>query len=448
MPATRDEIVQLLSAPRSLPADHHLVLVVADYLQDNFDPEMIERAEACFGAPISTLRNIASRCVVPDFSHTWRGTSAWLERYLKLTEENEAPSIYHAMAALTVASATMGRKFWIDQSFYKIFPPMATILVGPSGLRKSTAIYNALFFLSVFDDVKVVRDKVTPEALIETLRPASPQDDALGIIVASEMSITFGKQHYLHGMVPLITGMLDHDKVSLSTRGRGNITLERIGLAMLAGTTPKWIIDEMNTSVISGGFTSRLLFSFEKATSRVYFKSKQVDMKELLSLRNELLDCMKGAGEVQLTTLSQHLLEEWYRCHKARSDIDELQSGYHNRKMQHIMRISMVFAVLAGKRQIEREHLWAAAELIRHIEPGMFELFEELSKPQSAVDSDKAIALIEAAGGSMSRKDFVRTLGKLIPVKRIKETVEYLTASGVVKIVHDDATHHDIVKVL
>lgn len=434
---TRQDLLRLLAA-HSGPVNESLLFHVTQYLTENFDVELLEATETAFSKPLSELRKMVRRAMPAEFSAAWHGTCAWLRSYMDATSKNEAPSIYHAMSALTCASIAMRRDFWVDMGFFQIFPPLATILVGPSGLRKTTAINIALKLLNG-SKIRVIREKVTPEALIETIKPEDPANDAIALLAAPEMSITFGKAQYLQGFVPLITRLLDHDTIEQTTRARGTITVDHVGFGVLAGTTVPWITEEMNTSVISGGFTSRFLISYELSTPRIFYRTTNIDKQQLTLLRTQLQELVCAKGEIQISTIASHLLEEWYTVHKDRSDIGDLVSGYHQRKLTHVIRLAMVFAILHGKRQIDRQQVYEAAEVLRYLEPGMLRLYDELGRPISAVDAMAILSYLKAIGGRGSRTEMLRELSKTIPVARLKDAVDFAVDSDQIRLVRSGA---------
>lgn len=431
---TRKDLLHLLAVHQG-PVNESLLAHITAYLTEHFDVELIEATELAFGKSLSELRKIVRRGMPAEFSQVWGGKCLWLKNYMDATAKNEAPSIYHAMAALTCASIAMRRDFWVDMGFFQIFPPLATILVGPSGLRKTTAINTALKLLKD-SKLRIIREKITPEALIEAIQPEDITQDATALLAAPEMSVTFGKAQYLQGFVPLITRLLDHDSVEQTTRGRGTIVVERIGFAILAGTTVPWIVEEMNASVISGGFTSRFLISYETSTPRIFYRTTNIDKQQLTILRTELHELCNAKGEIAISTMAGHLLEEWYTVHKNREDVGDLFSGYHQRKLTHIIRLAMIFSVLHGKRQIDRQQVFEAAELLKYVEPGMLNLYTELSRPTSAVDALAIVTYLKLAG-RVPRVEMLRTLSQTIPVNRLKEALDFAIDSEQVRLIRN-----------
>ena len=95
----------------------------------------------------------------------------WIESYLKCTEGQESPTLFHLWVAITVLAAALRRNVCIRMGHFKIYPNFYTILVSPSGTcRKSTAISIGDGFLRHVDGINIFRTKLTPEALLTFLK--------------------------------------------------------------------------------------------------------------------------------------------------------------------------------------------------------------------------------------------------------------------------------------
>src|SRR4030067_2652721 len=97
-------------------------------------------------------------------------TRGWLGDYLQYTERHEAPDIFHFWVGITIMHAAIRRNIFFEHGYYRIFPNSYVILVAPPGVcKKSTATNIGVELLQELPDVTIIREKITPEALIETL---------------------------------------------------------------------------------------------------------------------------------------------------------------------------------------------------------------------------------------------------------------------------------------
>src|SRR5258707_966526 len=175
------------------------------------------------------------------------------DRYCTFTERSEAPLAYHLFCALVAIGATMGRRVWFDMGIYQLFPNLSVIVLGPSGIKKTSAANISLGILQFIDQVKVYSEKLTPEQLVESMK-----ETAQGLVYAPEMAVFLGRQRYMEGIIPLLTRLMDCPTVwSSETIGRGKSTLHDVAISSLMCSTPDWFISNMPEDIFGGGFIAR-----------------------------------------------------------------------------------------------------------------------------------------------------------------------------------------------
>jgi len=68
----------------------------------------------------------------------------WFARYLEYVADSEAPTCFHFGAALTACSAGLGRQPLLGWEARPTYPNLYTLLIGPTGARKGSALNLAL----------------------------------------------------------------------------------------------------------------------------------------------------------------------------------------------------------------------------------------------------------------------------------------------------------------
>ena len=425
------------------PQDTQLVADIAAYLQHNYDPEVYALVESSFGMSFADLQNAVLNGYGSDFITTYKGECTWLRTYLELTSHNEAPGVFHALSALSVASVVIGRRTWIPMGFYDVFPPLGVILVGPSGSRKTVAISTATKMLGMLDhDVNIIRERFTPEALIMALCPSRKREDEpsnvtisdkTAFIVSPEMAVTFGKSHYLEGLVPLFTRLMDHEGYEGRTKGGGTYVLSNIALGFLGATTQEWITSEMSESVIQGGFTSRFLIAHARNSPRVIWRYTRTSTDRLMGLAEELSSLAKQCnGPMPIEKHADSFMEQWYAAHRLQGETD-LGAGYHARKHVHILRLALIIAVLSGSRRIELNHIHEAISILDYLEPALLDLFRLLSSSQTARDASLIIDLVTRAGGKVTKAVLLHAAVQRMTLQRYNEACNYLREISVLR---------------
>src|SRR5258706_15425508 len=176
-----------------------------------------------------------------------RNLSNWLRAYMEFTRDTESPDAYHFWSAATIIGAASKRQVYLNLNYFQIYPNMYTIIVGPSGARKSAAVA----LVSKIAEKAAIRkfsDKVTAAALIKDLSEAT-EKHVIGttveltspvFIYSSELGVFMGPDAYGSGVISDLTDLYDcPGKWEKKTVARGAETIMGPFVSMLAATTPQ-----------------------------------------------------------------------------------------------------------------------------------------------------------------------------------------------------------------
>jgi hypothetical protein len=198
----------------------------------------------------------------------------WLGDYLEFTNNLEACPRFRFFSAACIMGAAINNQVWLQRGdeglLSRLMPNLWVVLLAPPyrGHKTSTINMAVNCLIEAYEDVRILADKLTPEAIVHALSsPMSPKEmirigprDATGLIKAPEMSVLFGKQQYNTGMVSLITDLYDYRSEWRSeTIGRGKETLKNNCLSIIAGSTPKWLQSMIPQDAFTGGFMRRFV---------------------------------------------------------------------------------------------------------------------------------------------------------------------------------------------
>ena len=438
---SKAKILELLEkGPFDIDKDRSLLSRIGEFLKSGFDPEVVAKTEEMYNSKFSKLVPLMLKEDRVDFADAVPEELSWLSKWMYATRFSEAPGSYHMMSALVFASVLLDGKTMVDMGSYKVYPPIAAILVGPSGNRKNSAITISREIIDLCPDterLRVVQEKITPEALFQSMNQSDPDKSASAILIAPELSVTLGKQSYLTGLVPLLTRLMDHEElVTSKTRSGGELVAYNVGFAMLGGTTEDWITGAMTQDVIKGGFTSRILFAVEPHTMRASLggNSSVSHVQRITALVEDLILRITEAPQAKTTIEHEahEFLENWYLALRLLSRHSPIEESYFARKHVHVLRLAMVLCYIEGDYIIKQKHLTGAMKILEYLEPGMFDLFRRLAAPQSSADGSVLIGIIQKSGGDMSRRALIKAASSQIPLGRIKEALECIVDAGLV----------------
>lgn len=358
----------------------------------------------------------------------------FLEHYATYTQGSEAPLAYHVFCALVAVGLIVNRKVWFDMGYYRLYPPLAVFLLGPSGLRKTSAANIMLKIVQDIEITKVFPEKLTPEVLVGAVK-----DNPQGLLYAPEMASTLGKQKYMEAIIPLLTRLLDcPDSYLAETIGRGKELLTDVAISILMCSTPDWFVSNTPTDTFGGGFIARNIMVMQTDTPREEDipNLRRPELREDLVVRLvELGRNLKGPMTMDKQTRAFH--KEWYHEHKEKTKHPEhpLLGTYYQRKPDHMKKMAMCIHLVENYNQeLNLKSLTHAIELIDWTEQFIPPMLQNMFKTSMGESHEYVLGVLRNSGGMIRHSELVRkvqhkmnaptlrgVIGSLIEAEQIME---------------------------
>lgn len=358
--------------------------------------------------------------------------AGFIETYMRWTGNHMAPARFHLFNALTVAAHALGRRVWLNREAKKATYPaqMMTLLIGPSGLKKTTSsdfavdlLHAARLKLSIEDSVRinVMASRMSTEALWSDIVPIDgkgfrmhpDRGDCVGMLYAPEMSATFGGSTYMEGMSTAVTRLNDaptggfnwatgeFDKgfieMSFKKDGPDRTILWNPCVGMLAGTTPDGLADEMPMHIRTTGFLARVMPVWELYSGRgmnlLLGPGAKADDKRSV-LVDMITEFTMLSGEARVTPGAQALLSAQWGEGKVRvADENAMLDAFIEREQDHTHRVAMVLAcdeLIAKGRTGHHTIIWigeahyeAALKLIQGCREKLLDCYSPMGRKHS-----------------------------------------------------------------
>jgi len=367
-------------------------------------------------------------------------SGGFLDRYLTYTEHSEAPLAYHLFCALVGIGVTVNRRVWFNMGYYKLFPNLGVILLGPSGIKKTSAANIIVDMLAFLELSKIYSEKLTPEQLVEAMK-----EHAQGIIYAPEMAVFLGRQQYMEGIVPLITRFMDCPDVwSSETIGRGKTTLHDIAISSLMCSTADWFINNTDESVVGGGFIARNILVVQEDSPRTEPIPRPGDPKARERLIYEISQTHEIQGEISFDAQGLSAYREWYSLHKraTKAAEHEILATYYQRKPDHAKRIAICLHLAEhANLTLCLSCFTRAVEILDWIERFIPALLKQMFKTSSGHNADVVLTAIRNAGGVIDHSDLLRRIQHRLNGQELKPILSSLKDSGVID-EHVDKLEH------
>jgi energy-coupling factor transporter ATP-binding protein EcfA2 len=356
-----------------------------------------------------------------------------LHHHVKNCSIMEPPFSYDLLCAATVLGTSLKRDVWVNQVKWKVYPALATMLVGPSGCGKNTAIGNVKE-LAGHLQVPLVGGGTIETIVDQVFRTGDP---ASCIIVAEELADMVGKKDYQQGIVTGVTDLLDCKEfkdISLKSTGVRRIPHPTIG--MLCGSTAHWLHTALPKDAQQGGFYGRFIVPVENGPKRhvgLIGNLPKAEQEAALEAGATFAagaagfkERWKGRGEIPFTRSAAKLYDEWYAQRHAQ--FGPLASDYANRSRDHALRLAMLSALTSWREQISDQDVAFALAFITHIAQNIEQVLSQTSKECEV--GDLILPMLPA-----TLADLYRALARGYSMRVVREAFAWLQESGQAKIV-------------
>jgi hypothetical protein len=358
--------------------------------------------------------------------------SGFYNRYAEFTRLTESPLAYHIFAAVVAVGAVCNRRVFFDMAHFRYFPATGIIILGPSGIKKTSAANIAVDLVMETKLCSRYSEKLTPEALIEAMRT-----NAQGVVYAPELSVLMGKQKYNEGLVPLLTRFMDcPDAWRSDTISRGTAPLVDIALSFIGCSTPDWFINNTPPDTFGGGFIARILLIMQFECNRIVRIPKIPDASLKATLLAELINMHSMQGEMRFSTAADKLHEEWYFAFKKiqKHPEHELLLTYYQRKPDHLLRLIMALHI-ADCRTMELciGCVDKAIKLLGWIEQFLPPMFRSMFRTAAGEEQEYILRVIRSVGGAIEHTSLLRKTQHRMDASRVKSIIGSLKEADLVE---------------
>jgi len=351
---------------------------------------------------------------------------SWFQDWLKCFPTAEAPKSYILLTAMAFTGAALGRRCYMDQDVHKIYPMLNLLLIGPSGIGKSTSLGLGRQMLEQLDlptRPQLIIGAPTPEKLHEDL-VANPH----AILIASELAAFFSKQRYMEALVPMVTELLDYRPIERRTRMRGIVRVEEPAVTVVGGSTQEWLQEQLPDSATTGGFLARFLIINE------LHRSQRVPLPGTAMGRG----LRKEIDQLRMTTLGnfKHLIEGAPAVvgFRSYSDSDTFSLWYANHKpptghlapfaarsREFVLRLSLLVALSRLHTSIEAADIDAAVTIYSYCEARLQEVVVPMSQQGKLL-----MAVLQAVERPMFPSEVKRAMHNIAMSTMVQQCIDSL----------------------
>lgn len=399
----------------------------------------------------------------------------WIKAWLDHMAEVPAPHVYKLWSGLSTIAAVAQRKIFRITQAWEVYPNMYVWLVGPPGTGKSISIYCATRLLKGIPSVYFTSDSPSIVGLMKDFKDVGEiQKDHQSLnAFISELNSFF--ENAKDEMAGFLTHIYDcKPDYFKRTRAGGDERIPFPWLNMLAGTTPRWLGDNLPANASETGLMARVLTPYAE---EINYDSPEPELtpefaereKHLIHDLTHILQIygnftwgegggpsgrMAHEGPCRTDPGSGSSLcgcgdaWRWFdRWHRDRGRMpripDPRTQGYFVRKPLHLQKVAMLTALSRrDDRKYYTEDLVTALALLDSTEGDMRRAFSSVGTNPHATDFERIDYQIRSAEG-MFYQDIMNTNIHNLDEPRLEATMRALVAAGkVTKVLakRDDGT--------
>ena len=310
---------------------------------------------------------------------------SWIHHYMEFTKFVEPPGKFHLWTALSILSATLGRRVYMRRGLFTLFPNLYVGLIGPTGLGKSTAGEIGIdhFGPTILNSgSEIMRGKVTSWYLYEWFGQMSQAGmSSIFYLFSSELKTLLGDLNKSE-LVAMLTDIYGcPSNAEYRTKTHGIIKLKNVYPNLLICSTPEWMTLGISADDVSGGFPGRFIYVCETRTERNFpFPEDFYGVSEVEENKGILMEDLSQIatleGPVILTDEAKARYTMWY-VDRMKVVMDERLRGYFSRKRDHLLKVATLVAVAEGDSLvITDKHLETAESILKGTEGNMVMAFK------------------------------------------------------------------------
>lgn len=371
-----------------------------------------------------------------DFSHLLP-SHGLITDFTKMTAKTEWATPYRAFSIITVLGAMLGRQICVDRNVYRVWPNMATLLIGPTGVRKTTCIEYAIRMAIEADpDRFSFLEKVTSEAIHSWLAKRNP---GVGVLYAPELSTVINKKDYTRNLINDLTRLWDcPDVLHVELMSRKE-TLHNVALSFLGASNEEWLVKSLPEDAHKGGFLARMIQVYVSGFEQIISTPKPVDPALRQQCLTALVETRRCQGVATLTRQADLYFDKRYK--ELRSEMlssDPRIAAFLNRYHDHMLRLGLLLSVAEARSPtvyVDDTHLQQADGLLGWVLKWLPRVYTFTGLTEAGEDARRVLYVLSRAGGRLSRRRLIGELYGRVSIQKLEEILRTLQAADFVRAV-------------
>ncbi len=369
----------------------------------------------------------------------------FFDLYLEYTRDTEATATFHRWAAIVGIGAFLERNIWIQHGANKHYPNHYVMFLGESGSRKSAAIKGFVRILRAAGYKTFAAEKTSKEKFSADLAAQhhglgdsgddyiwgdTPSSEITPILIANDEANDFFGLNNID-FLSLLGSWWDYEgayEVKYKTSASDYIPNPTVSI--LVGNTPTNFSLAFPPTIIGQGFFSRILLVHGERTRGKITWPTPPPQDATDAVVQSLKQIKELAHGEFIPTPGAKLLAD--KIYKAPDSIkDERFASYFNRRLTHLLKLSLVVAAAKLEKEITEDTLIQANTYLTYIQNLMPKALGEYGSSHDSATVQKVMNLLQRSDEPVPLKEIARTVSSDIPsMAALRQILEKLANAG------------------
>jgi len=372
----------------------------------------------------------------------------WIELFLTATEGIPSPPIFRLWSAIAAVGGALERRVWLESAQGKLYPNLYIMLISNPGVGKTQAISRVDTLWRQTRELKVAPHDVTKAAFIDALKNAARRiiksESAIieyhTLLVAADELGVFIPAYDLDFLSSLNRIYDNPDVHQQNRRGFGDEQIDIINpqLTILGGVQPAYLAQLLPEAAWGQGFMSRMLMVYSalpvktKLFERAAFdRYTRLHVPLLLGMKAML----KRFGAMPFSPEAETQIELWYGTGMEPVPTHSRLEHYISRRVIHVLKLSLISAVSAGRQTIEMIDFERARHWLLEAERIMPDIFREMVQRSDAQVIQEmhffAWQLWITSKAPIHESRLIHFLQNRVPSEKIHRVIEIAEKAGI-----------------
>ncbi len=328
---------------------------------------------------------------------------------------------------IVAAGVLLGREAWAFADGRRHYAVESLLLAGQtSSGRKGTASNRTLPVMERVEQgfmARVLGGLSSGEGLIKGISPKDGQLQLPGdvrrylALLPEFASLLTVMKRDGNTMSAILREAWDGNRLRVLTR-KEPLDVDNVNLSVIAHVTPEELLNNLTATDRANGFANRFLILLVRRSKLLPEGGGEVNLNAIVSRLRAAVDAAKGRGQIERDDAARAVWASEYT--RLTRDRGGLRGALCGRAEAHVLRLSLLYALLDSANAIRPEHLQAACAFWDFCERSVDHIFGGVS---GDVDGERILAAL--ASGPMT----VTELRRLFSNNRDGEWIQAKMAS-------------------